>query len=85
MTHNNYESSEKDELWQRFHRHGNDDPFDKHDRMFKIRQLLNVFFILLTIAGIAVWYAVSPGMGSYILIGGVAFKFIELSMRIMKF
>ena len=85
MTYDQYESSEKDELWQRFHRHGNDDPFEKHDRMFKMRQLLNVAFILLTLAGIAIWYLMLPSMGSYILIGGVAFKFIELSMRIMKF
>ena len=75
-----------DELWQKFHRQAEDNPFDKKkERHFRFRQLLNIIFILLTIAGIILWYKASREVGSYVLICGIAFKFLEVSMRKMKF
>ncbi|MBQ8157687.1 MAG: hypothetical protein IJ081_01540 [Prevotella sp.] len=83
MDRERFEASH-DELWHRFHRKDEENPFEKKDRYFRFRQLLNIVFILMTIAGIILWFRVSRDVASYVLICGIAFKFLELSMRIMK-
>ncbi|MBQ9672555.1 MAG: hypothetical protein IJV34_06845 [Prevotella sp.] len=81
MNREEYEA--KDDLWQKFHRR-QDDPFEGKDRFYSLRQFLNVTFIILGIIGMIVWFSYSHDLATYILIGAVGFKFIELTMRIMK-
>lgn len=74
----------QDELWRRFHRHRKADDDTDKGQFYQMRQWLNVFFIVLAILGMIVWYTYSPKIGGITLISAVAFKFTELSLRIMK-
>ncbi len=81
---NREEYDSRDELWQRFH-HQDDDPFENgRGKFFFLRQFLNVAFILLVIIGMIVWFTFSRDLATYILIGAIGFKFIELTFRILK-
>ncbi len=82
MTFEENENS-KDELWRRFHHHQNDSSKDV-SKFFYVRQWLNVFFLVLSILGMVIWYAYSPHKGGITLIVAVAFKFSELTLRLMK-
>ncbi len=82
MTFEENENS-KDELWRRFHRHQNDNQQDV-SKFFYVRQWLNGFFLVLSILGMVIWYAYSPQIGGITLIAAVAFKFSELTLRLMK-
>jgi hypothetical protein len=57
---------------------------EEKGRFFGLRQWLNVMFILLSIAGMTLWFYHSREMGGIVLITAVGFKFIELTLRIMK-
>jgi hypothetical protein len=74
----------QDELWRRYHRHRKEDDDAGKGRFYQMRQWLNGIFIVLAIVGMIVWYAYSPKIGGITLISAVAFKFTELSLRIMK-
>jgi Flp pilus assembly protein TadB len=74
-----------DELWRKFHRHHiQEETNDDKGRFYQVRQLLNLFFIILAIAGMIIWYVYSPQLGGITLISAVAFKFMELTLRLMK-
>jgi hypothetical protein len=77
---------EQDELRKSYHRHHHsDDNADNGSRRwFLLRQCLNAAFLILSVAGITLWYTYSRDIGIYTLIAATAFKFAELSMRIMN-
>lgn len=78
-------ASSQDELWRRFHhRHDEEEKGDDRDRFFQLRQCLNLVFIVLTIVGVAMWFAYSHDMASYVIIVGIVFKFAEASLRLVK-
>lgn len=81
MTREEYNS--RDELWRKFH-HREEDPFEGKGKFFALRQFLNITFILLSIIGMVVWFSYSENLATFILIGAVGFKFIELTFRILK-
>ncbi len=75
----------QNELWRRYHRQHRPKELDEErGRFFQLRQLLNVFFLILSVLGMGLWYIYSPEIGGIALIAAVACKFIELSLRIMK-
>jgi hypothetical protein len=80
----NKNDSSKDELWRRFHHHEEEES-EERDRFFTLRQGLNLIFIIMSIVGVAMWFYGLRDVGIYILIIGSAFKFAELSLRIVKF
>ena len=82
MDHQEVQDFSHEELRRRFHRHEQEQ--DQRGKFYQTRQMLNVLFILLAISGIALWLSYSREMAAYILIAAVGFKFIELSLRIMK-
>lgn len=59
-------------------------PFKDTGRLRGLRQWLNLIFILGAIIGM-IWYMKADrDTAVYIMIGAVAFKFVELTLRIAK-
>ena len=69
---------------RRHRRYHNLEPFEDNGKLRNLRQVLNVVFILGAIAGVTVWLKGNQETGTYILIGASVFKFVELTLRIMK-
>jgi len=61
------------------HRRGGPD-----SRFFKIRNLLNLLFMLLAIVGVAVYALSSHTTGTVIVLVAMVFKFIECCLRIIR-
>jgi hypothetical protein len=57
---------------------------ENRGKTFVLRQWLNLLFIVLAIVGMILWYSYSHDAGAYTLIAASVFKFVELSLRIMK-
>lgn len=57
---------------------------ENRGKTFVLRQWLNLLFIVLAIVGMILWYSYSHDVGAYMLIAASVFKFVELSLRIMK-
>ena len=57
---------------------------EERGKLFGLRQILNVLFILSAIAGMIVWFQVSKQVGTYLLIGACVLKFAEVTLRIIK-
>lgn len=53
-------------------------------RMFKIRNVLNILFMVIAIVGIAVYFLTSHTVGTYIVLASCVFKFVECSLRLIK-
>ena len=49
-----------------------------------LRNILNTFFIIGAIIGMALFYMGHKEVGTYIIIIAMAFKFIEVVMRLLK-
>ena len=60
------------------------EPFEDTGRTRRLRQWLNIAFIIGGITGMA-WYTwVDRNTGIYIMIGAGVLKFVELTLRIAK-
>lgn len=59
-------------------------PFEDTGRTRKLRQWLNLLFIIGAIAGMAWFTWRDHDTGIYVMIGAGVLKFIELSLRIAK-
>ncbi|UKK47046.1 hypothetical protein L6475_07275 [Prevotella sp. E9-3] len=82
------DDASNNELWRRFHHRDNgidNDDDRQSDRFYKLRQILNLVFLIMSVVGIVMWFYGSRDMGIYVLIIGTIFKFAELSLRIIKF
>ena len=51
---------------------------------FKLRQILNIIFMLGSVAGIIVYFAVDNQIGIFIVLGAMVFKMIEYVFRFMR-
>jgi len=58
--------------------------YSERGRLFWLRNLLNIIFILTAIIGIVVYLLYAKTTGTYIVLGAMAVKIIETSLRIMK-
>lgn len=73
------------EIRKRTYAPDNDDSTEKkRDRFFKIRNVLNIIFMLAAIVGVAIYLLVSHSTGIIIVIVGMAFKFVECSLRLIR-
>ena len=54
------------------------------DKYFKIRNILNIIFILGAIAGMAVFYLKDTTTGTLIIITAMAFKLAECCFRFLR-
>lgn len=59
-------------------------PFRDEGRTYRLRQWMNVAFILAGILGVVLYYAYSQSVGLYVVGGACILKFIELTLRLMK-
>ncbi len=53
-------------------------------RFFKIRNILNIIFIVLAIAGMAIYFYTSHSIGGVLLVTAVIVKFIECVLRMVR-
>ena len=49
-----------------------------------LRNWLNLIFVIGAATGMLVFYLHSHDLGTYIILGSMAFKFIEVTLRLMK-
>ena len=54
------------------------------DTCFKLRQMLNIIFMIGAVAGIVVYFAVDNQIGIFIVLGAMVFKMIEYILRFMR-
>lgn len=53
-------------------------------RLHQVRQVLNLIFILGAILGMVLYFKAGRDTGTYVLIAACVFKFVEVTLRIMK-
>lgn len=61
---------------------GEEEP--QHDRWFKLRNTLNIIFMLLTVAGVCIYYFSSSTTGSYVLLIAIVIKIVECCFRFSR-
>lgn len=59
-------------------------PVEDRGQLHQVRQVLNLLFILGAIVGMVLYFKVNRDTGTYVLIGACVFKFVEVTLRIMK-
>jgi len=59
-------------------------PFKDEGRTYRLRQWMNVVFILTALIGMGVYFLGYKTVGLYIIGFGCVLKFIELTLRLMK-
>ena len=60
------------------------EPFEDKGRFAKLRQWINLVFILTSIAGLVCYFTADRETALYILLVACVFKFVEVVLRIMK-
>ena len=65
-------------------KYNNLEPFQDKGKLRKLRQWINIIFILTSIVGLVWYFMASKETGLYILVVACVFKFIELVLRIAK-
>ncbi|MCR5680462.1 MAG: hypothetical protein K6G08_09685 [Prevotella sp.] len=60
------------------------EPFRDSTRTRKLRLWLNIIFMVGAIAGLVVYFKADHDTAKYILIVACVFKFVELTLRILK-
>lgn len=63
-------------------RHRNEEE-PRPGKLRKLRQVLNIIFIIGAIVGVATYYWHDHDLGLYIVLGSMIFKFIEVSIRLL--
>ncbi len=53
-------------------------------RLFKIRNVLNILFMVIAVVGVAVYFLSNHTMGTYIVLVSCVFKFVECSLRLIR-
>ena len=57
---------------------------DKQEMIFKLRNILNIIFILGAIFGMIYYFFIDDYIGTFIILGAMAFKITETSIRLLK-
>lgn len=57
---------------------------DKQEMIFKLRNILNIIFILGSIFGMIYYFFIDDYIGTFIILGAMAFKITETSIRLLK-
>ncbi|HEY9551292.1 MAG TPA: hypothetical protein VIQ97_03300 [Prevotella sp.] len=51
------------------------------DRFFRIRNILNIIFLLGSVIGLVVYFVSDHTLGTYVILAAMVFKIIESSLR----
>lgn len=57
---------------------------DRQLKIRRIRNILNIAFMVLALAGVTIYLIGHRDMGLYIIIASLPFKFIDAAIRILK-
>ena len=57
--------------------------FQKNEKYIKIRNILNLVFILGAIIGVLVYFYSDHTVGTYIILCSMGFKFVECTLRLI--
>lgn len=59
--------------------------YDGRDKMFKVRNILNIIFMILAVIGLILWTQTDwQNTGICIVLVGVALKIVEVTLRLFK-
>jgi len=70
-----------DQSVRRRHRRGDEEQEDKYR---KLRQWLNIIFMVGALVGVVAYFTHHETIGIYIILGSMVFKFVECVFRIIK-
>ena len=54
------------------------------DPLFTLRNILNIIFMLLAVAGVVVYLWMDSTIGTYIVLGAMAIKMVECCLRMLR-
>ena len=54
------------------------------DQLLGFRNVLNIIFMILALVGVVVYVWFDSTVGTYIVIGGMAFKMVECCLRMLR-
>ncbi len=54
------------------------------DQLLGLRNVLNIIFMLLAVIGVCIYVWGDSTIGTYVIIGGMAFKMVECCLRMLK-
>ena len=54
------------------------------DLIFKLRNILNIIFIIGAVVGMIYYFFVDDYIGTFIILGAMCFKFTEATIRLLK-
>ena len=54
------------------------------DQLLGLRNVLNIIFMVLAIIGVCIYVWGDSTIGTYVIIGGMAFKMVECCLRMLK-
>ena len=54
------------------------------DQLLGLRNVLNIIFMLLAVAGVVTYLWIDDTIGTYIVIAGMAFKMVECCLRMLR-
>lgn len=65
-------------------RRHNLEPFRDTGKMRRLRMWLNIIFMVVSLVGMALYFLIDHQIAFYILVFGCVFKFVELTLRLLK-
>ena len=54
------------------------------DQMLGLRNVLNIIFMILAVAGVVTYVWIDDVVGTYIVIAGMVFKMVECCLRMLR-
>ena len=54
------------------------------DQLLGLRNVLNIIFMLLAVIGVCIYVWGDSTIGTYVIIGGMAFKMVECCLRMLR-
>ncbi len=66
------------------HRRDEEELTDAEKQKLKVRNWLNIIFMVVAIAGVAYYMTADKTVGMYIVLTAMAIKMVEASMRMIK-
>jgi hypothetical protein len=65
-------------------RRHNLEPFRDTGKTRRLRMWLNIVFMVVSLVGMALYFVIDHEIAFYILVAGCVFKFVELTLRLLK-
>lgn len=75
---------EIDEIVERQQAQHHGRPNERQLRMKKIRNWLNIAFMVIAMAGVIIYLAGNMTIGLYVIIASLPFKFVDAAIRILR-